>query len=98
MPAGPLSGRSRSPLAIVGREAGQARAVAAGPSKRPAAAAQRPLGDEAQQRRIVGLAAWDLDLGDESASGVQDRGAVAVPVGIDPDEWSTLPSSIVPAA
>jgi hypothetical protein len=35
------------PLAMVQQEAGQARAVAAGALQRPAAAAQRPLGDEA---------------------------------------------------
>ena len=71
---------------MVQQKAGQARAVAAGALRRPAAAAQRPLGDEAQQRLIAGLAAGGLDLGDEPAGGFQDRGGVAVAVGVDPDD------------
>jgi hypothetical protein len=35
---------------------------------------------------VAGLAARDLDLCDEPAGGIQDRGGVAVAVGIDPND------------
>jgi hypothetical protein len=73
------------PFAPVGQEAGQAGAVGAGALHRPAAAARRPLGDQTQQGLGAGLVAGHRELGDQAAVGIQDRGSVAVAVGVDPD-------------
>jgi hypothetical protein len=44
------------------------------------------LGDQAQQGLGAGLVAGHRELGDQAAVGVQDRGGVAVTVGVDPDD------------
>jgi hypothetical protein len=74
------------PFALVGQEAGQPGAVATGALQRPAAPARRVVGDKAEQRRIASLVGWDLELGDQPAVAVKDRGGVAVAVGVDPDD------------
>jgi hypothetical protein len=71
---------------MVGQEAGQPGAVAAGPLQRPAAAAPRPLGDQAQQLLKARLAARDLQLGQQPTIAVKDRGGVGIAVGVDPDD------------
>jgi hypothetical protein len=79
-------GRSTSttPLILCEQEAGQAGAAAAAALQRPAATTGRPVGDKAQQRFETGLIAVDLELGDQAAVAVQDRGGVAVAVGCRP--------------
>jgi hypothetical protein len=74
------------PLTLGGQEAGQPGAVAAGPLQRPAAPSRRALGDQAEQPRITGLVGWDLQLRDQPAVAVQDRGGMMVAVGVDPDD------------
>jgi hypothetical protein len=69
-----------------GQEAGQPGAVAAGALQRPAAAARRAFGDQAEQPGITGLVGWDLQLRDQPAVAVQDRGGMMVAVGVDPDD------------
>jgi len=54
--------------------------------QRPAAPARRVVGDKAEQRHIASLVGWDLELGDQPAVAVKDRGGVAVVVGVDPDD------------
>jgi hypothetical protein len=86
-PAGPLGPVDLGhPLAMVGQEAGQPGAVAAGAFQRPAAAAPRPLDDQAQQLLIARLAARDLQLGQQPTVAVKDRGGVGIAVGVDPDD------------
>ena len=82
------------PLTLVGQEAGQASAVAAGALQRPAAAARCSLGDNAQKGLGAGLVAGDLQLGDQPAVRVQDGGGVAIAVGVDPDDVIDLASSM----
>ena len=74
------------PLTMVEQEAGQAGAVAAGTLQRPAAAARGPHDRQTQQLLAAGLVAFDCQLGDHTAVAVQDRGGVAVAVGVDPDD------------
>jgi hypothetical protein len=44
------------------------------------------LGNQAQQGLGARLVAGHRELGDQAAVGVQDRGGVAVAVGVDPDD------------
>jgi hypothetical protein len=83
-PLGPVD--LEHPLAMLQQEAGQPGAVAAGALQRPAAATRCSLGDQAQKCFVAGLAAWDLQLGDQAAVGVQDRGGVGIAVGVDPND------------
>jgi len=74
------------PFAMGEQEAGQARAVAAGALQRPAATTRSVLAGDRQQLLVAGLAAWDLQLRQQPAVGVQDRRGVAVAVGVDADD------------
>jgi hypothetical protein len=44
----------------------------------------------AQQLLVTCLVAWDLQLGNQPAVAVKDRGGVAVAVGVDPDDGIDL--------
>ena len=83
-PLGPID--LGHPLALIEQEARQPGAIAAGPLKRPAAAARCPLASEAQQLLVALLAARDLHLGDQPTGGVQHGRGVAVAMGVDPDD------------
>jgi hypothetical protein len=83
-PLGPVD--LNHPLALGGQNAREPGAVAAGALQRPAAPVRHPLDDEAQQLGVARLAARDLQLGHQPAVVVQDRGGVAVTVGVDPDD------------
>jgi hypothetical protein len=48
------------------------------------------FGDEAEQCRIASLAAGTLQLANQPAIGIQDRGGVGVAVGVDPDDGIDL--------
>jgi len=86
-PRGPLGPVDLDhPLVLVGQEAGQPAAIAAGALQRPAAPARCLFGDNAEQRLVAGLVGWDLELGHQPAVAVKDRGGVAVTVGVDPDD------------
>jgi hypothetical protein len=87
-PLGPVD--LHDPLALVGQEAGQPCPVAAGAFQRPAATARCSLSDQAEQHFVAVLAAWDLQLGDQPAVAVQDRGSVGIAVGVDPDDGIDL--------
>jgi hypothetical protein len=87
-PLGPVD--LDGPLALIGQEAGQPCPVAAAAFQRPAAPARCSLGDQAEQRLVAVLAAWDLQLGDQPAVAVQDRGSVGIAVGVDPDDGIDL--------
>jgi hypothetical protein len=48
------------------------------------------FGDKAEQRHRASLAAGNLQLGNQPAIEVQDRGGMGVAVGVDPDDGIDL--------
>jgi hypothetical protein len=74
------------PLAMVEQEAGQPCPIASGPLKRPDPSAWCLRSGQLEQPGMAGLVAWHLQGGPYAAVGVQQRGGVAVAVGVDPDD------------
>ena len=72
------------PLALVDQKPAQPGPLAAGPLQRPDPPAGGLGSGQLQQPGMAGLIAWHLEGGLHATVGVQQRGGVAVAVGIDP--------------